>query len=156
MFGPVRVRGSQGNSVCQSQGFEVDVHLRLDSNWHGFILFCRLEDMHGRLICLLREESSRLGIGDGSEGNQLVKVQFPALWLNPGLYSLDFVVAFLGEYHSEEIATSDKFPLDVEGASFATDSRFRSEPVLNPNVTWSIQGNTNNSQVISVEPRATS
>lgn len=138
VVGPVRVHGRGGNSVSQSEAFEVSVNLRVDSQSHGFTIFCRIEDMQGRLICLLREESANLDFRNGRGREQILSLRFPPLWLNPGLYSLDFVVAFFGEYHSEEIVASDKFPLDVEGKSSVTTARFRTDPVLNPDVAWSI------------------
>ena len=146
-FGPVKIHGLGGNRVSQSEAFEVSVNLRIDPRYHGFTLFCRLEDMQGRQICRLREESTNLGWDESADGHHVVSVKFPPLWLIPGLYSVGFAVAFWGESHSEDIETSDKFPLDVDGRSSATSLDWRSssatlrlqaDPVLHPKVIWSI------------------
>lgn len=138
VFSPIRIRSRDGNRVSQAEGFEVTVKLRCDPKFHGFTLFCRLEDMQARPIFRLRQESTNLGLGDRAEGDHTVSVKFPPLWLTPGLYSLDFAVAFWGEFHSEDMATSDKFPLDVDGRGSDTTSSFRATPILHPEAAWSI------------------
>ncbi len=131
-FGPVALFGVQGNSVLQSEDVQVSTTLSVREGESGFSLYCIMEDMRGRQILAVREESAALGLRDLTAGNYAVRLKLPALWLNPGLYSLYFKVLFWGEFGSDR-HVSDKFPLDVMGSSS------RLECVLHPQVAWSIE-----------------
>jgi lipopolysaccharide transport system ATP-binding protein len=131
-FGQVSLNGKKETTVSQSQGFQVSTELRIDREIGGFSFFCMLEDMQGRSIFTLREESPDLGFKVAPLGTYAVTVDIPPLWLNPGLYSVYFKVLFWGEYGSAR-HVSDKFPLDVEGVNSLTDS------ILHPRAAWAIQ-----------------
>ena len=132
VFSPLRLIGGDGNTIAQSQAFEIATDLQIDREVSGFTLIFSLEDMHGRNICELREESTAMGLRKVSPGRYPVSVRFPPLWLNPGLYSVDFTVRFWAELSMARCA-SDKFPLDVIGRSGSADS------ILHPEVEWSVQ-----------------
>jgi lipopolysaccharide transport system ATP-binding protein len=130
-FGRVSIQGIQGNTVLQSQPFVLTTTLRIDHTTSGFWLFCIMEDMHGRTVYHLREESSALGIKEVIGGDYTVAVELPALWLSPGLYSAYFKVIYWGEKGAPK-HLSDKYPLDVEGTNSAVES------VLHPRAAWTV------------------
>jgi len=131
-FSPLRLGGGDGNTIAQAQPFEVAADLHIDGKVSGFTLFLTVDDMHGRHICQLREESTSHGLKDIGPGTCPIAARFPPLWLNPGLYTVDFKVRFWSDL-SVTYCASDKFPLDVVGASGGADA------VLHPHVTWSFQ-----------------
>jgi lipopolysaccharide transport system ATP-binding protein len=130
-FGLVTLNKGRGNTVSQSEEFSVSTRLHVDHEVSGFSLICYLEDMQGRLIVRSGRESNDLGFRTVPLGAYAITLKIPALWLNPGLYSLYFKVLYWGERTSAK-HLSDKFPLDVEG----TDSR--SDAILHPTVDWSV------------------
>lgn len=132
VFSPLRLIGGDGNTIGQSQAFDVSTDLHIDREVSGFTLIFSLEDMHGRSICQLREESTAMGLRKVLPGKYPISVRFPPLWLNPGLYSIHFTVRFWAELSMARCA-SDKFPLDVVGRSGSADS------ILHPEVEWSVQ-----------------
>jgi lipopolysaccharide transport system ATP-binding protein len=89
--------------------------------------------MHGHQLFHLREESTQLGVASHQPGKEyLIRIGLPAMWLNPGLYSVYFKVILWGERGGTR-HVSDKFPLDMTGTSGATDA------VLHPRAHWDIQ-----------------
>lgn len=131
-FGFVSLSGAEGNTVSQSQEVTVLTTLHVDHEVSGFSLFCYLEDMQGRLIVRSRQESNELGLKTVPIGSYAIGISMPALWLNPGLYSISFKVLYWGERASAK-QVSDKFPLDIEG----TDSQ--SDAILHPRVSWNVE-----------------
>ena len=131
-FGLIALPGRQGNTVSQGEEFGVATRLWLDQNVSGFSLYCILDDMHGRRICHIREESPHLGFGAADVGVYTIAVRFPPLWLNPGLYSLYFKATLWNDSGSAR-HVSERFPLDVSGASSMKES------VLHPNVVWAVR-----------------
>lgn len=134
-FNRVYLPDVDGNTVDQGDDLNVTTTLRVDQHASGFSLFCVLEDMHGRQLMHLRQESPSLGIGEVAPGSYDIQVALPPLWLNPGLYALHFKVKLWGDLSSSRYV-SDKFPLDVVGVSSVTDA------VFHPDAKWSVNENT--------------
>ena len=141
-FGPILLNGKVGNSVFQSEGFEVLTTLRLDPDITGFSIFCSVEYVDGVGIAIVSEDSSTAGITSFNDGYYNVKVNFPPLWLTAGVYSVYFKV-FFRSHRGDARHVSDKFPLDVVGDSSLTQA------LLQPKVSWSIQANERESQAYS-------
>jgi lipopolysaccharide transport system ATP-binding protein len=131
-FGSVQLAATIGNTVEQGRDFELSTTLRIDREPNGFSLFCILEDMHGRQIVHLREESQLLGVTAVEPGEFRINVRFPALWLNPGLYAVYFKVQLCGGRASSR-HVSDKFPLDVVGVNSMAES------LLHPDADWTVR-----------------
>jgi lipopolysaccharide transport system ATP-binding protein len=119
-FGMTSINDGQGSTIQQSQTSQLSTTLSMTQAVSGFTLYCILEDMQGRQLFHLREESPTFGLKDVAARDYAITLKLPALWLNPGLYSVYFKV-------------SDKFPLDVSGVSSAIDS------TLHPQATWLVQ-----------------
>jgi lipopolysaccharide transport system ATP-binding protein len=131
-FGPVMLPDRGHTTISQSEEFRVATTLNVAGDVAGCTLWCILEDMHGRQIFHLREESSLLGIGPIKKGTYNISVRIPPLWLLPGLYALHFKVRLWGSQTASRLV-SDVFPLDVDGGNP------RSDAVLNPAVAWSVK-----------------
>jgi lipopolysaccharide transport system ATP-binding protein len=129
-FGSVVInRGDR--SIDQSKPFEARTTLRIEEDTVGFSLFCLVQDMLGRSILHLREESPSFGLTSIARGSYEISVLIPPLWLNPGLYSLQFkAINWAGAREARFV--SDAVPLDVTG------SASRSNAVLHPAATWNV------------------
>ena len=130
-FGRVSVTGPGGRSILQSEPFVARTRLSLGPDVTGFSLFCIVEDIQGRMVFHLREESPALGLAAISPGNYAIAVTIPTLWLNTGLYSLYFKAILWGGY-GDARQVSDKIPLDITG------SHSRVDAVLHPEASWTI------------------
>ena len=129
-FDPISVNG-EGNTVVQSQEFEVSTALQINENASGLSLFCIVEYMSGDCISVVREDRSINSLGDFRGGKYRISVRFPTLWMSAGLYSIYFK-AYLWGASGEERYVSDKFPLDVEGESSLMQG------LLQPAVNWQL------------------
>ncbi len=130
-FGRVWLPTVEGNTVEQGAELAVSTMLKIDRETSGFSLYCILEDMYGRQLIHLRQESPELGVKGTAQGTYDIRIVFPPLWLNPGLYALHFKAMFWGRRSSSR-HVSDKFPLDVGGDSSGAES------TLHPKVDWSV------------------
>lgn len=130
-FSPILLNGAPGSAALQSDEFELATRLNITDSISGFSLYCILEDMQGRRIFCLREHNRALGCDATPAGEYRIRVKLPALWLNPGLYSVYFRVEFWGRYGPAQYF-SDKFPLDIDGISSLKES------ILHPRASWSV------------------
>jgi lipopolysaccharide transport system ATP-binding protein len=131
VFGPILIDGRPGTTIRQSEPFRLSTVLRVDQPINGFSIFWIVEDMQGRPVIHVREESRDL-VERVEPGCYAIDVSVPPLWLSPGLYTVYFKALWQGEYASAR-HLSDKLPLDVAGASSATDA------ILHPRVMWSVE-----------------
>lgn len=119
-------------TIAQEREFQVTTKLRLSEDAAGFALYCMLEDMHGRKVFVLRKINTDLRIGEPRAGVYSLRVQFPPLWLNPGLYTLSFKVVVSGTFGSAR-HVSDKIPFDVDGANSPVNT-----VLLHPEAEWEV------------------
>ena len=104
---------------------------RVKEELAGFYLYAILNDMHGRMVFHLKEESTDLGIKQCQPNDYQITVQIPPLWLNPGLYSFQFKVLTWGQAGWRYV--SDPFPLDISGESSKVDA------ILHPRGEWRVE-----------------
>ncbi len=132
-FGDVRLLDREGSTIGQAEGFEVGTTLHLGAQVSGFSVICLLEDANQRAVFHLRRESSELAASSRWEGAYDVRVKLPALWLEPGMYSLHFKVLLRGELASSRYV-SDTLNLDFGGDSSGNNSALvpRADWVLEP------------------------
>lgn len=131
-FGPVRVECDGTATVSQGWAFKVATTIRLNEDAAGFVLFCVLDDMQARTVFMLRETNAALGVSEVRSGTYGVQVQFPPLWLNPGLYTLSFKLLLSGVFGASRYL-SDRVPFDVNGVSSPID-----RVLLHPAAEWTI------------------
>ena len=130
-FGPVSLVG-RTSTIKQGESFEVQTTMRVPLGAVGFTLLCLLEDATQRSIFHLRTDSSDHKFAGPSQCSYEIKLGLPALWLEPGLYSLWFKVLYWGESVQSRVL-SDVFHLDVSGTSSGWNA------VLSPAPEWSLE-----------------
>jgi lipopolysaccharide transport system ATP-binding protein len=131
-FGPVKIDCDGTRTVSQGSEFKVATTIKLNENAAGFALLCALDDMQGRTVFILRETNATLDVPEVRSGIYAVELQFPALWLNPGLYTFSFKVQLSGVFGSSRYV-SDRVPFDVNGVSSPVD-----RALLHPAAKWNI------------------
>ncbi len=130
-FWPVELSSHRGSTVRQGEEIEAATVLQVDRTAAGFAIRCVLEDMHRRRIFTIRRESAQLGPQRRWRGAYAIRVRFPALWLEPGLYLLYFEAALPAGAGGQACA-SEVFHLDVGGRSAGANT------VLAPEAEWSL------------------
>ncbi len=121
-----------GRSIGHGDEFEVASTLNIDIDAPGFTVWCILDDMDQRRIAYARYDSSDFGSRDNWRGRYQVRVKWPALWLEPGLYTVFFRVRLRGAA-SKERYISDALHLDVNGHSSGQNS------ILSPRTEWMLE-----------------
>ncbi len=117
------------NTIQQSEPCEVSTVFRVARETSGFQLVCIVEDMQGRVVFRISHDSQSLGLSLESSQEYELRLGFPPLWLNAGLYSLHFRAFIWGDRSSPRY-DSDKVPLDVAGGHSEVDS------ILHPEASW--------------------
>ena len=131
-FGPVKVTSHPTSTVNQSDAFRVTTTVHFSEPVAGFSLFCIVNDMHQRKMFQQTEDSSRFQRGEMWQGSFEIGLDLPALWLEPGLYSLYFKMFVRTERQSARYV-SDVLHLDVGGRSSGCGS------ILSPQGEWSLE-----------------
>ena len=130
-FSQITLESHPGSTIQQPDAMELGTELHLEREVAGFVLLCMLEDMNQRRVLTIRRDSSELR-GGRWKGSYRIRLRIPALWLEPGLYTLYFKVLLQGQSTVSRYL-SDVFHLDVGGRSSGSGS------VLSPNVEWTLQ-----------------
>ena len=131
-FGSVNgKRDALAGAVHREEAIHVEGWLDLaDTFTHGR-LFCIITDCMGNLVVHQRIDAKRV-CGDLEPGRYRVRVEFPPLWLAPGMYTVRF--KFIGQTlaGTQERQLSEPMILDVTGeidgidqALLAPDARWR-------------------------------
>jgi lipopolysaccharide transport system ATP-binding protein len=121
-----------GCSIRQADPIEVATTFHIGSEIGGFIMLCVLDDMYQRRVSQIRIDSSDLDNGGPWLGAYNLRIKLPALWLDPGLYTLYFKVLICGADTSEKYV-SDMLHIDVTGRPSNSAS------VLSPPPAWSFE-----------------
>jgi lipopolysaccharide transport system ATP-binding protein len=129
-FSKISLDSHEGTTIQQPDEMEISTELHLDREVAGFVLLCVLEDMNQRRVLTMRRDSSEMRSGRW-KGSYRISLRFPALWLEPGLYTLYFKAMLQGQSAASR-HVSDVFHLDVGGRSSGSGS------VLSPNVNWTL------------------
>lgn len=129
-FGPISIAGGDG-SIDQGAPFTVRTTLQIATEVVGFTLLCQLADANQGGVFHLRIDSSDLKSSQTWQGTYAIEVRIPALWLEPGIYSLYFKVLFQGHFAQSKFV-SDVFNLDVSGTTSGWNT------TLSPKAEWSV------------------
>jgi lipopolysaccharide transport system ATP-binding protein len=130
-FGRVTLSSHESSTIDQGEGFEVETTIKIASEAAGFTLVCGLEDMNQRSVCHLREDSNTMSDLKNWKGVHRLSVKFPALWLEPGMYTLYFKLLLWGDSGSGR-HLSDMLHIDVGGNSSGWGA------ALSPRVSWGL------------------
>jgi lipopolysaccharide transport system ATP-binding protein len=126
-----RLVSHEGRSIGKGDAFELAATLCLDQDVPGFSMWCILDDMYQRRVTFGRWDTPG-GARNSWRGTYDVRVKWPALWLEPGLYTIIIRVRMLGAGSTERYV-SDVLHLDVGGASSGESS------VLSPQAQWGVE-----------------
>lgn len=144
VFGRVSLNSSSSNTLNQSEPFEMSTWFSLPEAASGFRLYCLFSDMRNQQLIAICKTSEELGfVGGVPAGRHELALKFPALWLNPGMYSVYFKMLMSGEASSPK-HVSNTFPLDVAGDSSPV------EAILNPKAQWNVKARDGNSVTAGV------
>jgi lipopolysaccharide transport system ATP-binding protein len=132
VVGAPKVHGDDGReSVSSGQPFKISVSVlakELRNPWIFFIV----EDFAGHTIIHNRVTSREIG-APTLDGECLLEVNVPGLWLSPGVYAGYFKVIASTAGITDIRATSEKVMLEVDG-----DPESSGKAVLNPALEWKV------------------
>jgi hypothetical protein len=133
-------------TVPGSEGFFVEAQLNLREEFKGGRLFCILHNSLGEMVVHQRIDTEQLSEGLLRPGRYRVRVNLPALWLAPGVYTVHF--KFLGTKPSgtDDRMISERAMLDMDGDSYGI-GRAR----LAQAVQWNLE---NEDAVAAISPAA--
>ena len=141
VFGRVSLNGEANNTIGQADPFELSTTFNLREPASGFRLFCLFSDMRSQQLIAVCKTSEELGFQGGvPTGRHELSLKFPALWLNPGMYSVYFKMLMSGDASTQK-HVSNTFPLDVFGDSSPV------EAILNPTAEWNVQAKRIESEI---------
>jgi lipopolysaccharide transport system ATP-binding protein len=128
--GAIRVNGGGAPAIVSGMPFAMSVTLRanqLRNPWMFFII----EDALGRTVVHSRTSAQDIGtrILDGPCD---IRLDIPALWLSPGVYTAYFKFLTSVADGSTGRALSPRLALEVRG-----EAEHTGQAVLNPSVSWS-------------------
>ncbi|MEZ5353275.1 MAG: ABC transporter ATP-binding protein [Bryobacteraceae bacterium] len=129
-FGPVSLASHPSNTIQQGDAMEVATTLNLTEEVTGFVAMCILEDMNQRCIFHLRRDSPEFRTGSW-HGRHAIRLKLPAMWLEPGLYTLHFKVLLWGQVARARLV-SDVLHIDVGGEASGWNA------VLTPRADWNV------------------
>ena len=128
-----RLLSHPGRTIAQEDAFEVASTMRVDADVVGFTIWCIIEDMYQRCIARARIDHSEVGSRESWRGTYELRLKWPALWLESGLYTVYFRARLSGA-NSTERYISDVLHLDVAGTTASQGG------ILNPHTKWEIEG----------------
>jgi lipopolysaccharide transport system ATP-binding protein len=128
-IGPVRLKGSNGAGVISGEGFKASISVKgiaVQNPWMFFIV----EDFTGRTLIHSRVSSRDIGL-DVIDGERILEVDIPPLWLSAGMYAayFKFIVPLVGA--SDGRVVSEKVMLEVKGEHDQTG-----RAMLSPRIEW--------------------
>ncbi len=141
-FAPVKISSHSTSTVDQSEPFQASTTVHFGERVAGFNLFCIVNDMHQRKMFQQTQDSSEFRRGWDWQGAYDVTINFPALWLEPGLYSLYFKM-FVRTQGQGARYVSDTLHLDIGGNSTGCGG------ILNPNAEWSLDTSKSKEPLVS-------
>lgn len=139
-WGPVSVSGDSNGiatTIGGAEPFFVEALLDLHCGFDSGRLFCKVNDSVGNVLVLQRIDCDDVWAGTLGPARYRVRVEFPPLWLAPGVYTVAF--KFVGRKTSEadENHLSEQAVLDVIGK---TNGKSRAS--LAPSVRWAMAAHT--------------
>lgn len=141
-FGPVKLSSHESSTVNQSEPFQASTTIHFGEPVAGFNLFCIVNDMHQRKMFQQTQDSSEFRRGSDWQGAYDVNISLPAMWLEPGLYSLYFKM-FVRTHGQGHRYVSDTLHLDIGGHSTGCGG------ILNPNASWALETSQSQAGLIS-------
>jgi lipopolysaccharide transport system ATP-binding protein len=126
----IHVIGRTGPSISSHEPFVASVTLSAPNALPGYYLFCIIRDQMGGTIVHSRVDE-KLFVGNIQAGSHTIRVEFPPLWLSPGVYTIQFKLMILGAERADR-CFSDPHMLEVNSDSNTSDT----VGILCPNINW--------------------
>jgi|SRR5579872_1372822 len=132
-FNDVRINGNNPGVIETSDRIRVESTVHLGDKMHGSRLFCIIQDSNGEAIVVVPSDCRPMSM-ENHACRYRVSVQFPALWLKPGVYSVFFKLLGNSVGSGQARFISDSVMLDVMGDSDPESLLGRLAPVA----TWAV------------------
>lgn len=114
-FGNVRVNGENTTTIDMTRPFDVSVTLFFKEPVDVYTLHITLQDTDNHAPIVSRIDNSKF-TGRLESGKHTIQVSFPALWLRPNVYTMQFMVKMLTA-SGEKRYRSDPYYMEVTGNS---------------------------------------
>jgi lipopolysaccharide transport system ATP-binding protein len=136
-WGPLYISGYAdgiATTITGGESFFVEALFDVFNVFDAGHLFCKIKDSLDNALVLQKIDCGDLWSGRLEPGRYRIKVEFPPLWLAPGVYTLS--LKFVGRKSSnvEEKHLSERAVLDVTGMSNG-----KSRASLAPSVKWAMR-----------------
>jgi lipopolysaccharide transport system ATP-binding protein len=138
-WGPLNISGSSNGiatSIAGGEPFSIETLLDIREPFVGGRLFCKLKDAMDNVLVLQKIECDDLRPGRLEPGRYRIRIEFPPLWLAPGVYTLFFKFTGRNPSDVEESHMSEQAVLDIVGR---TNGKSRAS--LAPSVKWAMESN---------------
>ena len=134
----VRIKNSPAHetaTIAVGQPISATAFLDQVRSVSGGNLFCMIEDGLGNTLVHQKIDLGQIsGSGSIPAGRNSVTVDFPALWLTPGIYTLYFKLVGRTSSGSDERAISERVLIDVAGSVMGVG-----RALLAPGAVWSVE-----------------
>lgn len=137
----IRISNGSHAAISTDEPFEVCVTLRTGQPLLNYDLYCMLRDQTGNFIVHSRSNDRTLG-QTVKEGTHEIKVQFPPMWLTPGVYTVEFKLLPLTKSLQRRYF-SGPLLLEITGSANASDRL----GMLTPRATWALETEESTAQL---------
>ena len=124
------------NAISGDKPFVVEAWLDLKDDFTDGNFICQIDDSIGNVIVHQKVDCNGLGIKGLKAGLHLLKIEFPPIWLAPGVYSLYFKMIGKRPTIGPNRFYSERVILDATGNRNSIGGK--ATPVLAPQVEWSL------------------
>jgi lipopolysaccharide transport system ATP-binding protein len=135
VFGPVRICSRLGNCIVSGEPFKVTLPVAGRQTRNPAMFFI-VEDFTGNTVIHSRVNSRDAGV-ETIDGAYQIDLDFPALWLAPGIYSAYFKFLIPDAADLSGRFLTEKVTVEVQGefGSFG-------KAILNPTIEWQMESNS--------------
>jgi len=130
-FSMIKIGLNEHNIIQYDEPLTIFCAMNSDLDIIGYSLYCIIENARGEIVIHSRIDSAEVLTGN-HKGKLNIKLTYPKLWLNPGIYSMYFKFLVQGIVGDRGRYFSDKISFTVVGKSNI------GETVLNPPAKWEI------------------
>jgi lipopolysaccharide transport system ATP-binding protein len=135
-WGPLHISGPSNGlatTIAGSESFAVEASLDIRESFVSGRLFCKIHDSVGNIVVLQRIDCDELWSGRLAPGRYRLRVEFPPLWLAPGVYTTSFKFVGHKPAGGNENHLSEQAVLDITGK---TNGKSRAS--LSPSLKWNL------------------
>jgi len=105
----------EGNrKIIPQKSFNVNTEIHIREKLFDYKLFCIIQDVDGQIIVHSEEKNQKNFPAICTPGDYKITVNFPALWLKPGVYSVFFKLITASGKNGHTRFLSNSIAIDVE------------------------------------------